>query len=365
MRRALLILLAIIAVVAVYLLFAPVPVSPVAWEAPEDPGTETGLYRANTALADLSRIPLGGGHGPEDIAARDGLLYTSSQDGEIFIVDPNTGTVREFARTGGVPLGIEFDGEGSLLVADAYLGLLRVSPEGEVETLADTVDGTPILYADDVDVAPDGRIVFTDASTKFGAEEYGSTLGASLYEILEHGATGRVLVHDPATGETSVLADGMSFPNGIVITADGSAALVNITGEYNTLRVPLDGGPVTEFAGPYPGFPDNINRGPDVDGEATYLVGLVSPRSKALDDLAGNPGARKMVQRLPAFMRPQAESYTHIVVLGEDGRVLASLQDPAGGYAQATGAVAVGGRLYLSSLTEPDLAYRSLPDSLK
>ena len=38
-----------------------------------------------------------------------------------------------------------------------------------VETLTDSVDGTPILYADDLDIADDGIIYFSDASTKFGA----------------------------------------------------------------------------------------------------------------------------------------------------------------------------------------------------
>ena len=364
MRRVLLALLLIIAAGLGYLFFAPVPIAPVAWEPAPDPGVESGVFRANSALANAERLSLGGAHGPEDIAVRDGLVFASSQEGDILIVDPNTDTVRTFARTGGVPLGIEFDGDSSLLVADAHRGLLRVR-DGKVEVLADSANGKPILFADDVDIAPDGRIVFTDASVKFGAEENGGTLEASLLEIMEHGRTGRVLVHDPRDGSTSVLADNLSFPNGVAITADGEAALVNITGEYNTLRIALDGGAVTEFAGPYPGFPDNINPGPVVDGEPTYIVGLVSPRSETLDRLAGRPSLRKVVQRLPSGMRPTAEPYGHIVVLGEDGRVIASLQDPSGSYAQVTGAVAGGGRLYLSSLTEPDIASIPLPDSLK
>ena len=42
--------------------------------------------------------------------------------------------------------------------------------------LADVADGVPILYADDVDVALDGKIYFSDASTKFGAKEYGGDI---------------------------------------------------------------------------------------------------------------------------------------------------------------------------------------------
>ena len=349
-----------------YLLLWPVAISPVAWDAPERPGY-TGVWAENTALANLERLDMGS-HGPEDIEIRDGRIFASSQDGKILTYDLASGAVREFADTGGVPLGLQFSGD-TLFVADAHKGLLSVSPRGEVTVLTNEADGVPIVYADDLDIGPDGVVYFSDASTKFGAEAIGSTLAASLYEIMEHGSTGRVLAYDPATRETTVLLDGLSFPNGVAMTADGEAVLVNITGEYNTLRIPVSGGErvgeVTEFAANYPGFPDNINPGPFVDGEPTYILGLVSPRSGQLDAMAKRPFLRKVVWRLPESMRPQAEAYTHIVVLGADGRVLASLQDPSGAYAQATGAIVHGGQLYLSSLTEPAVARRPVPDIYK
>ena len=349
-----------------YLLFWPVEIEPVAWDAPETPGY-SGVWAENDALAELERLEMGS-HGPEDIEIRDGLIFASSQEGKILTYDLATGDVREFADTGGVPLGIQFAGD-TLYVADAHKGLLAIDADGGVEVLTDTAAGLPIVYADDLDIGPDGVIYFSDASTRYGAEAYGSTMEASLYEIMEHGRTGRVLAYDPSSGETSVVMEGLSFPNGVAMTADGEAILVNITGEYNTLRIPVRGGErvgeATEFAGDYPGFPDNINPGPTVGGEPTYILGLVSPRSEQLDAMAGSPFLRRVVWRLPASMRPQAEAYTHIVVLGEDGRVLASLQDPSGAYAQATGAIAYGGQLYLSSLTEPAVARTDLPDNLK
>ena len=263
---------------------------------------------------------------------------------------------------------MEFDAEGNLLVADAARGLLRIGPDGGIELLTDSVNGTPIPFADDVDIGPDGVVYFSDASTKFGAVETGSPTEASLHEIMEHARTGRLLAFDPASGATTVVADGLAFPNGVAITADGEAVLVNITGEYNTLRIPVAGGrrtgEITEFAANYPGFPDNINPGPPLRGEATYIVGLVSPRSADLDRLAARPALRKMVWRLPEALRPAAADYTHIVILGEDGRVLRSLQDPSGAYAQATGGIVMGGDLYLSSLTETAIARLPLADTL-
>ena len=45
-----------------------------------------------------------------------------------------------------------------------------MSPEGELSLLTNSMDGVPIVYADDVDVTEDGKIYFSDASTKFGAK---------------------------------------------------------------------------------------------------------------------------------------------------------------------------------------------------
>jgi hypothetical protein len=54
--------------------------------------------------------------------------------------------VETFVQTGGRPLGIKFDAGGNLIVADAFRGLLSVSPEGKVTVLADTVNGERMLF---------------------------------------------------------------------------------------------------------------------------------------------------------------------------------------------------------------------------
>jgi len=105
------------------LLTWPVPISPQAWNAPLDNGFQ-GAFAQNTRLGQLSQLSIGDYHGPEDVAARqtkDGLrLYVSTQNGDILELDPVKNTYRVYAQTGGVPLGIEFDKQGHLIVADAH-----------------------------------------------------------------------------------------------------------------------------------------------------------------------------------------------------------------------------------------------------
>ena len=338
-----------------YLFLWPVPVDPVAWEAPENPGY-VGDFAENTKLSVVERLELAGQEGPEDAAVGpDGAVYVSTRSAVILRFPPGGGAPTHFVNTHGMPLGLEFDGEGRLLVADAYRGLLRIERDLEITVLADTADGVPIRYADALAVAHDGTIYFTDASTKFGAEAWGGTYPASLLDLMEHGGHGRLLAYDPVMKRATTVASGLQFANGVALTADGQAALVAETGRYRIVRIGLRGadeGLVTPVLENLPGFPDNLRPGRD----GRFWFGLVSPRSKALDLLSGWPTLRKVAQRLPPFLRPKAAHYGHLVAMTEQGKVLASLQDPAGGYAFVTGAVEAGGFLYITSLKATTLA---------
>jgi len=353
----------IVEAVLIYLAIWPVDIKPVAWNAPIDQGY-VGDFAPNQDLAGLDLIDIGEIHGPEDVASQiiDGRLYlfVSSQDGLIRKIDAQTQTVETLADTGGVPLGFEFDGAGNLILADAFKGLLSIAPDGEVTTLTNEADGLPILYADDLDIAPDGVIYFSDASTKFGAEWAGETMKGSLYEIMEHSRNGRVLAYDPSTSETTTVMTGLSFSNGIAMGPDGESILVIETGEYRIHRYWVSGpqkGESEIIIDNLPGFPDNINRAPD----GNYYVGLVSKRSAFLDKNSAKPFWRKVAWRLPEFMRPKAVNYGMVIHMTADGKVLQTWQDPSGAYPATTGAHAPGdGWLYISSLTADKLGRKKL-----
>jgi hypothetical protein len=102
-----------------------------------------------------------------------------------------------------------------------------------------------------------------------------------------------------------------------------------------------------------PGFPDNISTGL----EGRYWVALISPRNPLVDDLSEKPFLRKMIQRLPTFVRPKATSYGHIMAIDGNGKVLKDLQDPNTGYPQNTSVTETKERLYIGSLVSPVVAY--------
>ncbi|MBD3664368.1 SMP-30/gluconolactonase/LRE family protein [Sulfitobacter aestuariivivens] len=351
MFRTLIRMLLVLLVLAIgYLLFWPVPVAPVAWQAPKSTGY-TGAYVPNTALADLQKQAILGRHGPEDAAiSSNGTIYITTEGGDVLARSPE-GNMMVHAETQGRPLGIEVDPDGVVWVADAYLGLTRIGPDGPKVVASQTVEGDPIRYANSLDFAPDGAVWFSDASTKFGAREWGGTLQASYLEILEHGSTGRLLRYDPATGDTAVMLEGISFANGVAMGPTGEWLLFVETGAYAVRRLWIAGeraGEVEDVLTNLPGFPDNIKR----DTQGGFLLGLVSRRAPAADLAAPYPFLRKILQRLPVAWRPKAVSYGFILHLDETGRVTKTWQDPSAGYPLTTGAVrAVDGGLWVTSLS--------------
>jgi streptogramin lyase len=130
------VLLGLIAIPIAYLLLWPVPVDPVAWDAPQDPGL-VDPFAENNRLRPARPINLDIYEGPEDIASPDdGFFYAATASGSIVRFRANGTGLEQFADVGGRPLGIEFDADGYLLVANAYRGLQRISPRGAVELLA-------------------------------------------------------------------------------------------------------------------------------------------------------------------------------------------------------------------------------------
>jgi sugar lactone lactonase YvrE len=347
--------LALLAAIA-YLCFWPVPAEPIAWPAPKSPGF-SGVYAPNTRLSGLRTIDIGKEVGPEHIAiGPDGKLYAAMTSGNLLRMDPDGANQEVFANTGGRVLGFAFDPEGRMIAADAMRGLLRIGTDARITVLADHVTSDdPIRYADAVVVAPDGTSYFTDASTRFSPAEWGGTYQASVLDIMEQSATGRVLAYAPATNSVRIVARGFSFANGIALSIDGKSLFVNETGRYRLWKVDADGNDVDVRSGSpqakvlldnLPGYPDNLMRGQG----GRIWVGLFKPRNPAADSLAERPFMRKVLLRLPRFLLPLGDSYGHVFAIDEEGRVVDDLQDPSGAYPETTSATETADRLYVHSL---------------
>lgn len=355
MKRIVVMVAALLAVLVAYLLAWPVPVEPVTWTAPAAPGY-VGPHAPNQRLAGLKMIDLGGEEGPEHIAiGPDGKLYAAVASGRILRMNADGSGREAWAHSGGRVLGFDFDAQGRLIAADAVKGLLAIGADRQVVVLADQVDGQPIRYADAVVVARNGRIYFSDASTRFAPAQWGGTFEASVLDILEQSSTGRVLEHDPTSGRTRVVAQGLSFANGVALSTDQRQLYVNETGKYRVWAIAVDADRI-DLARPspqarvlldnLPGYPDNLMRG--LDGR--IWLGLAKPRNPTVDAMAGKPWLRAITLRLPRALWPVPRAYGHVIAFTEDGRIVADLQDPGGTYPETTAVTETRDRLYVQSL---------------
>src|SRR5215471_12152836 len=147
--------LAVIAAIAIvglaaYIFFWPVPISPIAWTPSPNPG-QTGVFAQSAGFRSPRKLIAEAGLGPEDVTrGADGLFYTGLQDGRILrFRAEGDGRPELFVNTGGRPLGMQFDAHGNLIVADAFKGLLSISPDRAITILTDSVAGKRMLCPDD------------------------------------------------------------------------------------------------------------------------------------------------------------------------------------------------------------------------
>ncbi|WP_148861496.1 SMP-30/gluconolactonase/LRE family protein [Marinobacter fonticola] len=324
-------------------LFTPSPVDSQAWTPPKAPPLE-GELAQNDLLKQAELLAVGDVYGPEDVDVdKAGRVYGGTQDGKIIRVWPD-GRVETWAQTGGRPLGMELDRHGNLIVADAYKGLLAIDPpSGNIRVLSREAEGLPFKFTDDVDIAPDGMIYFTDASSRFNQSEY-------MLDLLEMAPNGRLLRLDPATRKTEVLLRNLHFASGVAVSKDGKFVLVNETWKYRTLRYWLSGpkaGTAEIFIDNLPGFPDGIA----ADSQGRFWLALATTRNAFMDSIHPYPWVKEQIAKLPESLKPSPRNYGLVLVVSEDGNIIASLHDPTGEHLQEITSVEPNeGMLYFGSL---------------
>jgi sugar lactone lactonase YvrE len=343
----------LIVVVIGYLLAWPVPINPAAWTPPPAPEL-SGVYAQNSDLAKIERLRVDG-FAPEDVAIdKDDRLYCGTEDGRIFRFQPDGTRPEIFSNTYGRPLGLIFDHDQNLIVADAVKGLLSVSGDGHITELTKQAAGVPFRCTNDLDVAADGTIYFTDASSKYPLTQLKA-------DLLEHQPNGRFLAYDPRTKETRVLLSDLYFANGVAVSPDQSFVLVNDTGSYRVRRYWLSGakrGQADVFIDNLPGFPDGISS----NGRDTFWLALVNRRDSGLDFLLPHPFLRKIVWRLPSFLQPNIKRYAFALGLDLNGKVVRNLQDPSPQcFTQIANVVEHKGNLYFGSIGESAIGKMPLP----
>lgn len=313
------------------------------------------IWTLNDRLTGAEALGRGVFDGPEDVVVdSSGAIYCGDRRGWIWRMSGPDAEPELLARVGGHPLGVALDAEENVIVCVAGMGLYRVTQDGVVSALATEVprsrnrinDDSAIRLADDLDVASDGKVYFSDASTRFDGDEY-------FLDLIENRPNGRLLSWDPESGRTTVELRNYSFPNGVCVSHDGQSVLINSSNLYRIDRFYIAGpkkGELEPLVTNLPGVPDNINRASD----GTYWVAFAGMRTPVWDLAASMPGfRRRMIKQVPVdeWLVPNLNS-SCVIKVTEDGRILESMWDVA----QADHPVITSmreheGYLYLGGLT--------------
>ena len=352
-----------------YKILTKVYVSPTYFPLPEAPSTEAGStspYALNDRLRDVEVIGLDKIDGPEDILLdNNDDIYTGNRIGDIIrFKAPDYKEPEVFAHCGGRPLGLAWDKNGNIVVCIGGMGLYSIGKDRSITKLTDETNRTPwsiiddsrLSLADDLDVAPDGRVFFSEATKRYEMHEW-------PVDSLESRGNGRILCYDPSTKKTKTLIRNLVFPNGICMAHDNNSFFFAETWGCRISRYWLNGpkaGKVESIIPNIPGYPDNINRASD----GNYWLALVGMRTPTYDLAMTMPGFRKRMSRRVAsdeWLFPNINTGC-VIKFNDHGEVLESFWDRGGeNHPMVTSMREHRGYLYLGGISNNRIGRIRIP----
>ncbi|CAK8543119.1 unnamed protein product [Lathyrus sativus] len=264
----------------------------------------------------------------------------------------------------GRPLGLSFNiASGQLYVADAYMGLVVIEPNGGTarKITSHAVEGETLGFTNGLDIDQNtGAVYFTTSSTKYERRNYVSL-------ILSGDKSGRLIKYEPKSEEITVLLNNLTFPNGVALSKDGNYILIAETTNCRILRYWLQtpkAGTLEVFAN-LPGFGDNIKRSP----RGGFWVGIHSKRENFIKWILSYPWIGKGLVMVPLDM---TKSYSYLakikgssgmaIRVSEEGDVLEVVEnDRSGNRKSISDAEERDGVLWLGSVDAPFAVKYNIP----
>lgn len=342
---------------------------------------------ANSRLQRATKRAMQGSMGPESLAfdAQENGPYTGVADGRI--LRWTDGAWQEFAYTSpnrtsamckpgqqmpsviqsehicGRPLGLRFNHRnGDLYIADAYFGLLKVGQQGGQATqLVTYAEGSPLSFTNDLDIASDGSVYFTDSSSKYQRRNF-------FLLVLSGDDSGRLVKYNPRSEETKVVLKGLQFPNGITLSKNESFLVIAESVPGRLLRHWLKGPKKgeTEVMAMLPGYPDNVR----VTEHGDFWVAMHSRRNLASMISGAFPWLRRALLQLPIPFKHIYHLFNGgpphgiLAKYNSNGEVLDVLEDVSGTVVKYASEVEERhGRLWIGSVLLPYIAIFNLHDN--
>jgi gluconolactonase len=164
----------------------------------------------------------------EKVATGSGFMegINFDRNGQIWMVSPSTGEIMKVegdkvsivGEKYKFPIGAKFHKDGRLFITDGTGELYAYNTKtGERTTIVNSYNGLPLRGLND--------LVFDDAGGVYFTEPMGSSAT---------NPTGRVFYLPPNSSELQLFQEGIAYPNGIAISADGQRVYIS---EFATNRI--------------------------------------------------------------------------------------------------------------------------------
>ncbi len=330
-------------------IFQSCSLKPLAWTPPIKPEL-VGTMAENELLSTTEKIDLEGWYGPEDIAVdQAGNLYCGVHisrndftNGRILKID-TSGHITVFCNTEAWVTGLAFDKNENLIACDQKRGLISVDQEGIITVLAREDEyGHPFLIPNDVDIASDGMIYFSNTSSKVSfSRKHARKI------LLEVQPDGGLYSYNPNTKKVKTLIDSSFFGNGVAVSQRNDFVLMVDLTKYRVLRHWLKGpnsGTTEVFLENLPGLPNGISRRTD----GSFWLGFTTRRDDLLDKYQPKPNMKRLIYGIPFWLQPKQEPFGMIMHLSENGAILKTYYDTSGEFvSEASSIEEHNGYLYL------------------
>lgn len=339
----------------------PAPIDPAYWDEPPIPEM-TGRLAPNDILATAEIIrPEGYAHSEDFAFAQDGSIYAGTLFGTIQHVSRGPSgewQVEEIMRVSDrALLGIQWMDEDTLAVA-AIDGLYAANVRTrESRTLSTGSPTRPFGFVNDVEVAPDGTIYFSDSTVGWSVLDYAVT-PFRTYELMENRPHGFIYAIDPDRGQTRVELERLHYPNGLSLSSDGQALFIAETTRFAIRRYEIAGpqaGQISVLADNLPGVPDGIQS----DGNGRLYVAIVGPRRPIVRFMHRNPWSAWLLFKLgyrPA-LSPVGQGAYVLVIDETSGEIIDSYQGGSDDFTSLANIVPVpNGDIWISSDGETYIA---------
>ena len=188
----------------------------------------------------------------------DGLVYAGGEGGEFYSVTLD-GELTQVATSGGSMLGLAVDGRGRVYACDAGKGeIARLDPAtGVVETYARGVDGGDMDCPNVAAFGPDG-VLYVTCSGEQGRPE--------------------VVRIEPGGGDATQWTTAVpAYPNGCLVTPDGSALVVVEAKAERIVRLAINADGSAGEPETIAELPDTDADGIALDADGNYWVTLYRP----------------------------------------------------------------------------------------